>query len=239
MFLRGVDPVAQDLAEYDEIGASRVLPIPTYQLDRGKFENHLATQVVADGVTLLDNSTVRKVDLAPGAHRVLLRGADGERELQSRFLVDASGRRAWLRKGVDLGRPARHNNHAIWFRVEGSLEIDEWSSAGDWRDRCHGDSRRYSTNHFTGPGYWLWLIPLASKATSVGLVFDPNFVDMQSVRKHDGLLQWLAGEHPLVAQQLAERVPLDYHCLENYAVASRQVFSSDGWMTSGDSGVFF
>jgi len=33
MFLRGEDKITQDLASYDEIGASRVLPIPTYQLD--------------------------------------------------------------------------------------------------------------------------------------------------------------------------------------------------------------
>ena len=238
MFLRGERPIAGDLAQYDEIGASRVLPIPTYQLDRGKFENHLAEECLADGVTLLDQTTVRKVDLAPGAHRVQVRGENGERVLKSRFLVDASGRRAWLRKSAELSRPTRHNNHAIWYRIEGSLEIDEWSGAGDWQNRCHGSSRRYSTNHFTGPGYWLWLIPLASNATSIGLVFDPKLVPPQAVRNHESLMQWLALEHPLVAEQLAARAPLDYHVLENYAVASSQVFSSDGWMTSGDSGVF-
>lgn len=238
MFLRGEQPITHDLAQYDEIGASRVLPIPTYQLDRGRFENHLAQECVDDGVALLDATTVRKVTTAPGAHQVTLRDGSGERQVQSRYLVDASGRRAWLRKGGELDRPSRHNNHAIWFRVEGRLEIDEWSHASEWQGRCHGDSRRYSTNHFTGPGYWLWLIPLASGATSVGVVFDPTFVEMSCVRNHSALLQWLAVEHPLVAQQLAGRTPLDFHVLENYAVASSQVFSADGWMTSGDSGVF-
>jgi len=238
MFLRGEDKITQDLGSYDEIGASRVLPIPTYQLDRGKFENHLAERCVASGIELLDNTTVRDLTLKPGAHQVKIRSDAGEHTMGCRYLVDASGRRAWLRNSVELARPTRHNNHAVWFRVDGSLEIDQWSSSSAWQARCHGDSRRYSTNHFTGPGYWLWLIPLASKATSIGLVFDPSFVDLSSVRKHDGLLRWLENEHPLVAEQLAARTPLDYHCLENYAVASSQVFSSDGWMTSGDSGVF-
>ena len=238
MFLRGEDKITHDLSSYDEIGASRVLPIATYQLDRGKFENHLAECCVASGIELLDNTTVRDLYLIPGAHQVKVRSQAGEQTMGCRYLVDASGRRAWLRNSAELERPARHNNHAVWFRVEGSLEIDEWSGASDWQQRCHGDSRRFSTNHFTGPGYWLWLIPLASQATSVGLVFDPNFVDMGAVRKHDRLLKWLEGEHPLVAQQLADREPLDYHCLENYAVASSQVFSSEGWMTTGDSGVF-
>jgi len=238
MFLRGEQEIRHDLSDYDEIGASRVLPIPTYQLDRGRFENHLAELCLAAGVELLDDTTVRSLQLEPGAHQLNIRGEAGQGKLGCRYLVDASGRRAWLRNSVELERPARHNNHAVWFRVDGSLEIDDWSHASDWRGRCHGDSRRYSTNHFTGPGYWLWLIPLASQATSVGLVFDPNFVDLGEVRKHDRLLKWLAGEHPLVAEQLAGRPPLDYHVLTNYAMASTQVFSSDGWMTSGDSGVF-
>ncbi len=238
MFLRGESVIRDDLAVYDEIGASRVLPIPTYQLDRGRFENFLAADCVADGTRLYDGSTVRDISVQPGKHQVRVRSEGTETTLAARFLVDASGRRAWLRKQSALGRPARHNNHAVWFRVEGSLEIDDWGGAAQWQRRCHGDSRRYSTNHFTGPGYWLWLIPLASNATSVGLVFDPRFVDSQRVKKHDRLIQWLATEHPIVAMQLEGRKPLDYHVMENYAVASSQVFSSDGWMTSGDSSVF-
>ncbi|MFK7914328.1 MAG: NAD(P)/FAD-dependent oxidoreductase [Pseudomonadales bacterium] len=238
LFLRGAEPVTGDLAQYDEIGASRVLPIPTYQLDRGRFENHLADVCRADGVRLLDGVTVRDVDLARGAHKVALRSGEGESAFRARYLVDASGRRAWLRKGEDLGRSARHNNCAIWFRVDGALDVDSWSSDASWQARCHGSSRRLSTNHFTGPGYWLWLIPLSSGATSVGLVFDPKYLAMEQVRKHDKLLSWLQGEHPLVAARLRDLEPLDFHVMENYAVTSAQVFSDDGWMTTGDAGIF-
>lgn len=238
LFLRGAEPIADDLARYDEIGASRVLPIPTYQLDRGRFENHLSDVCVADGVRLLDGATVRKVDLGSGAHRVALRTDGDEHVFRSRYLVDASGRRAWLRKGEALSRPARHNNCAIWFRVDGELDLDRWSSDAQWQRRCHGSPRRLSTNHFTGPGYWLWLIPLSSGTTSVGLVFDPKLLPLDAVRKHEDLLHWLRGEHPLVAGHLENRMPLDYHVMENYAVTSAQVFSDDGWMTTGDAGIF-
>jgi len=95
-----------------------------------------------------------------------------------------------------------------------------------------------STNHFSGPGYWLWLIPLASDCTSVGLVFDPAIVALEEVNNHDRLLRWLQVEHPLVAAQLADRPALDFHVLKDYAVGCRQMFSADGWMLSGDAGVF-
>ncbi|MEM1231030.1 MAG: tryptophan 7-halogenase [Pseudomonadota bacterium] len=238
LFLRGADPIRDDLARYDEIGASRTLPIPTYQLDRGRFENHLAQACSNDGVQLLDGTTVRQVELGDRRHRVTLRDDGSERCLQSRYLIDASGRRAWVRKGEDLSRPARHDNCAIWFRVEGDIELDSFSSDPQWLARCHGQSRRLSTNHFTGPGYWLWLIPLSSNATSVGLVFDPKRLPLKAVRQHADLLQWLAQEHPIIAEVLAQREPLDYHVLENYAVTSAQVFSEQGWMTTGDAGIF-
>ena len=238
LFLRGQEPIHDDLARYDEIGPSRVLPIPTYQLDRGRFENHLAQDCLASGVRLLDATTVRSVDLQAGAHQVKLRNEAQEISYRARFLVDASGRRAWLRRAASLSRPARHGNHAIWFRIEGELDVDAWGTGSAWQQRCHTTERRLSTNHFTGPGYWLWLIPLASNATSVGLVFDPKYVDLAQVRTHAALLAWLQREHPLVAAALQDRPLLDFHLMENYAVTSAQVFSAQGWMTSGDAGIF-
>ncbi|MEM1434018.1 MAG: NAD(P)/FAD-dependent oxidoreductase [Pseudomonadota bacterium] len=244
LFLRGADPIADDLARYDEVGASQPLPIATYQLDRGRFENHLGELVSSAGVDLLDGATVRTVDLTPGAHQVRIRRSSGngatsaETTLKARFLVDASGRRALLRTQQDLKKPARHDNHALWFRVEGALDLDRWSSDTAWQARCMGTPRRLSTNHFSGPGYWLWLIPLAGNYTSVGLVFDPKIVDSGAVRSHDKLLHWLAAEHPLLADQLAGLPPLDFHFLENYAASCRQVFSPDGWALSGDAGLF-
>ncbi len=238
LFLRGEKVITDDLARYDEIGASRVLPIPTYQLDRGRFENHLAQDCIDSGVRLLDSTTVRNIELQPGQHLVQLRSDVQQTTYRCRYLIDASGRRAWLRRAAALSRPARHDNHAIWFRIEGELDVDAWGRDANWQMRCGDTSRRLSTNHFTGPGYWLWLIPLSSNATSVGLVFDPKYVDLSHVRQHDNLLNWLEGEHPLVAARLRGREPLDFHVLENYAVTSAQVFSEEGWMTTGDAGMF-
>ncbi|MEZ5595979.1 MAG: tryptophan 7-halogenase [Pseudomonadales bacterium] len=238
MFLRGETPISDDLACYDEIGVSRVLPIPTYQIDRGRLENHLTMLNRQAGVSVLDGTTIRSVSTSVRTHLVTLRSDAGESTIQARYLVDATGRRAFLRSQTGLSRAVRHRNHAIWLRVEGALDIDRWSNDAQWAARCHGKSRRLSTNHFTGPGYWVWLIPLASGCTSVGLVFDPTLVDLDEVNSHAGLLDWLRREHPLVAAALENRSVLDFHVLKSYAVGSRQLFHEDGWMLTGDAGVF-
>ncbi len=239
LFCRGERSVSRDLSDYDEIGPSAPLPIPTYQVDRGRLENYLADSWRKMG-ELQDGTTVRSVDLLSGAHRVTTRDTKAgiETTLRCRYLVDASGRRGLLRARNQSGKSARHNHHAVWFRVEGRLDVDTWSCDREWLSRCGGRSRRESTNHFTGPGYWLWLIPLASDATSVGLVFDPKAVRLQDVRKREDLLKWLAREHPLVGAQIATREPIDHHVLQDYAIGNTQVFSSEAWAATGDAGVF-
>ena len=240
LFFRGEKPIDRDLAAYDELGPSEALPIATYQLDRGRFENHLAMTWNEVG-ELRDGTAVRSVEVERGAHRVVLRDAGEGREktLRCRYLIDASGRRGFLRRSRGTARSARHRQHAVWFRLQGPVDVDSLSADSDWLSRCSGElPRRASTIHFTGPGYWLWLIPLASGATSVGLVFDPARVALKEVRSRADLIRWLAREHPLVAAELAEREALDHSFLSNYAVGNSHVFSEDGWAATGDASLF-
>jgi len=238
LFFRGKQAITDDVSRYDEVGPSTVLPIPTFQIDRGRFENHLAAECRAQGIGLFDQTTIRNIKLSAGQHCVTVRSDDSEQTIQARYLVDASGRRAWLRTQGVLKKELHHDNHAVWFRVEGSLDVDSWSQNQEWLARCHGSPRRLSTNHFTGPGYWVWLIPLASGTTSVGVVFDPMLLALETVNTHERFMRWLASEHPLVAAVVGSRAVLDFHVLKNYAIGSQQVMSSDGWMMTGDAGPF-
>ena len=238
VFCRGETPIRDDMAQYDEIGTSAALPIPTYQLDRGRLENHLAASWRGNG-ELCDGTTVRAIESARNDHRIVVRDVETgvERSMRCRYLVDASGRRAWLRRQQRLSRSVRHDHHAVWFRVAGAMDVDAWSANSAWLARCHGTPRRLSTNHFTGPGYWLWLIPLASGMTSVGLVFDPRQVSAKDVRTYPGLVRWLTRSHPLVAARIAGSDVLDRHAIANYAIGSSRVFGED-WATVGDAGMF-
>ncbi len=227
-----------DMAEYDELGPSHSLPVATYQLDRGILENHLANLARQRGIELLDRATVRSVDLAAGRHRVGYVHGDQSRRLVSRFLVDASGRRAWLRKQQGVERPTRHGNGAAWFRVAAEIDVDQWSRSSEWLSRCHGKSRRLSTNHFMGPGYWVWVIPLASRASSIGVVFDPALVDASAVSTHAGLSRWLAAEQPLLAHALEGAEVMDFHVMHRYPAGASGIYSDDGWMLCGDAAVF-
>ena len=61
-----------DLDAVTELGASRYLATPSYQLDRGIFENYLGEHVRERGVHFIDGAVVRRFELGKdgGAHQV-------------------------------------------------------------------------------------------------------------------------------------------------------------------------
>ena len=230
-----------DLADCVEIGVSRLLPTPSWQIDRGRFENFLGERARALGVRFIDGAMVQRIDTGTDgeAHRLEFR-RDGEtRALASRWLVDASGRAGVLKRKLGLAETNDHDANAAWWRVEGILDVDGWGDA-EWRGRCDPPERWRSTNHLCGPGYWFWLIPLASGAHSLGIVCDPALHPLDTIDTPDKAMAWLRTHQPRVARALEEggHASMDFRYLRHFSHGCRQVFSGDRWALTGDAGLF-
>src|SRR5690554_1875683 len=63
---------ATDFSDQDELGASQTFGIPTYQIDRGDIENHLAARVKAAGVEIIQTADISGLDISPGSYSVNL-----------------------------------------------------------------------------------------------------------------------------------------------------------------------
>ena len=63
-----------DIENVTEMGASRYLSTPSYQIDRGIFENYLGGRAHSLGVQFVHGATVRGIDMGTGgaAHAVRL-----------------------------------------------------------------------------------------------------------------------------------------------------------------------
>ena len=122
----------------------------------------------------------------------------------------------------------------------GAIDIDGMSSRSAWHERISGMPRRMSTNHFMGPGYWIWFIPLPGDRTSVGIVADPSLHPFETFRDYDSCLAWLAREQPLCAQALAASgdAPMDFRYLRGFSHDCKRLWSSEGWGLTGEAGVF-
>ncbi len=225
-----------------ELGVSRLLPTPSWQIDRGRFENFLARRAQAQGVRFADGATVRGFELSDdgGDHRVRFDHRGEARELSCRWLVDASGRAALLKRKLGLVRGNDHDVNAVWWRVHGLLDPNDWSRDAQWLQRCDPPDRWRSTNHMCGPGYWFWLIPLASGAHSLGIVCDAKRHPLETMDSHDKAMDWLRRHQPQVAASLdrGAHPPQDFRFLRHFSHGAGQVFSAKRWALTGDAGVF-
>ena len=233
----------RDIDQVTEIGASRYLSVPSYQIDRGIFENFLAEEAARQGVRFIDGATVRRIDLADDPrqpHRI--EWSDGERThaMQTRWLVDACGRAGMLKRKLGLAQPNAHACNAVWFRIGERISIDGWSDDPQWRSRCEPQSRWLSTNHLVGAGYWVWLIPLASGSHSVGIVADPRLHPLERMDSFERALQWLATWQPRLHDALADKRHLlqDFAFMRNFSYGCKQVFSGQRWALTGEAGLF-
>ncbi|TYT26819.1 FAD-dependent oxidoreductase [Luteimonas viscosa] len=225
-----------------ELGVSQLLPTPSWQIDRGRFENFLGERARALGVDFRDGAVVRGLELAEGddEHVVTLEHGGQARTLHCRWVVDASGRAGLLKRKLDLAMANDHDANAVWWRVDGFVDPNRWSCDPAWLQRCDPPDRWRSTNHMCGPGYWFWLIPLACGAHSLGIVCDAKMHPLETMNTHAKAMGWLRRHQPQVAASLeqGEHALQDFLFLRHFSYGAKQVFSTRRWATTGEAGVF-
>lgn len=232
----------EDIDATLELGASRFLATPAYQIDRGIFENFLGAHARALGVRFIDAAVVRDLEVGAAGqpHRIELERGGAREAVQAHWLIDASGRAGLLKRKLALAQPNEHDANAVWFRIGTKIDVDDWSQNAAWRDRCTPHNRWLSTNHLCGDGYWVWLIPLASGSHSVGIVCDARLHPLETMNTFDKALDWLRVHQPRLAVEVErKRARLqDFAFLRNFSYGCKQVFSADRWALTGEAGVF-
>ncbi|OAX89221.1 halogenase [Xanthomonas nasturtii] len=231
-----------DIDRCTELGVSKILPTPSWQIDRGRFENFLGERARAQGITFVDSCSVKDIALSEDDtdHAVRFERDGTPGTLSARWVVDASGRAGLLKRKLGLAQDNDHNANAVWWRVEGLIDPNGWSQDSSWLQRCTPPDRWRSTNHMCGPGYWFWLIPLSSGAHSLGIVCDAQMHPLEGMNTHEKAMAWLRTHQPQVAATLdqADYRLQDFLFLRNFSYGCKQVFSPQRWALTGEAGVF-
>lgn len=233
-----------DITRRVELGSSVFPPLATYQIDRGRLENELASRCEAAGVELLSGSKVVGIDIRPdeALHTVRVSGPDEARDLRTRWAIDASGRSQQLqRHHQKLRMKVGHSANAAWFRIAHPIDVASWTSDGDWHSRITEGDRARSTNHLMGDGYWVWLIRLPSGSTSVGIVAEDSTHPFSAFNTFDKARAWLRDKEPQCAAVIDEHADSvqDFRVIRDYSYSCEQVFSGhERWCLTGESGVF-
>lgn len=225
------------IAARPEIGPAEFPLVPSYQIDRGRLEADLREMCEADGVTLREGVSVRDIELrAEGDH--VVHTSDGE--VRARWVIDASGRQRLLQKKLGLRTDSPVAASAAWFRVRDQVRIGQLvpDSEREWHARDIDDTRWLSTVHLMGEGYWVWIIPLASGYTSVGVVANADTHAFADFNTPDRLRAWLRRHEPRLAERLTDVPFEDFGVRHDYSYLTRQVLSAERWACVGEAAFF-
>ncbi len=232
------------LQQRPEIGTTHASPLNSYQIDRALLEKDVKRLNAEMGIQMLSESKVEDIELADdnGFHTITLRqkASDQRCTVRCRWVIDAMGRRRFLQKKLGIAEAHNRLHSAAWFRLKGRIDVCDLvpRSESEWHGRVPDNNRYYSTNHLMEHGRWVWLIPLASGHTSIGIVAREDFFPFEGYNTYERALQWLRTYEPLLWNRIKDLEPVDFQCLRHYSYNAKQVFSLQRWACTGDAAIF-
>lgn len=184
----------------------------SFQVRRSDFDHLLLQHAAEAGADVREGWRVREVDFVPdfGGGSVVAQADDGsQRQIDARFIIDASGRDTFLaNRFQSKARNPRHASAAIFAHYE-DVPRGPGSEAGDitiyWFD--HG---------------WFWVIPLHDGITSVGVVCWPYYLKSRRGVDLDQFFADTVALCPRLAERMAgARQARPAEATGNYSYASR------------------
>ena len=206
------------------IGAS---PPHAFQVWRQDFDKMLYDHARECGADAREGHAVVKVEQngARDTHLDVHTDDGGSYRVQARYVVDASGRDAFLSAKKKLRRKnAQHQSAAIFGHFRGA----ERRSGAD-----AGNISIYSFEHG-----WMWMIPLPDGVMSVGAVCRPDYLKQRKGRTVE-FLQATLQCSPALWRRLehAELIGNEVRVTGNYSYDSLQM-GGPGWVLVGDAFAF-
>ncbi len=196
-----------------------------FQVKREEFDQLLFRHAAAQGVDAREGARVCKLEFTrSGATASVETGNGGRTDLKARYVIDATGRDAFLGGRLQLRRKhPRHQSAAMFAHFRGVVP-----RAGD----DAGNISIYAHDHG-----WAWMIPLRDGVFSVGIVADPAMLKSRRERPAEFLAKVLEGI-PGAGERMARATIIgNLHATGNYSYLCRRLVGP-GWMMAGDAGAF-
>lgn len=231
----------EDIASRVELGPRKWLYTPSHQLDRGTLENYLVQRTTELGTEVLLDSSVTEVEFEKDKNTVTYKSKGEKFSATCRWVADATGRGSLLKRKFGFAKPMEHHANAVWWRLKGVIDITDWSDNEAWKNYPEVKLRYLSTVHFLDKGYWVWVIPLGSKNTSIGIVADPAVHPFDTFDTYEKSLEWLKVNEPLCYKMLEPETPnkMDFKILKHYAHDSGRAYDgAQRWGCVGEAAAF-
>ncbi|HWX65019.1 MAG TPA: NAD(P)/FAD-dependent oxidoreductase [Rhodanobacter sp.] len=230
VFKPGADFEAKNERGYNTYAFARAIgnsPPHAYQVWRQDFDKMLYDHARECGADAREGHEVVQVEQrGPRESWLDVKTDDGRSYcIQTRYVVDASGRDAFLSAKKKLRRKNdQHQSAAIFGHYRGAER-----RAGE----DAGNISIYSFEHG-----WMWMIPLPDGVMSVGAVCRPEYLKQRKGRTVEFLLDTLKRSPALWRRlQHAQLIDDEVRVTGNYSYDSTQM-GGPGWVLVGDAFAF-
>lgn len=230
VYKAGADFEANNERGYRTYNFARALgnsPPHAFQVWREDFDKMLFEHARENGADTREGTEVTAVDQrGPRQTVVDVRSDDGRNyQLQCRYLLDASGRDAFMAGKKKIRRKNPEHQSAAIFGHFRNAQMRTGDEAGNISiyNFAHG---------------WMWMIPLPNGLMSVGAVCRPDYLKQRRGNTHAFLFETLK-LNPALWQRIAtaELVGNEVRVTGNYSYDAT-VIGGPGWMLVGDAFAF-
>jgi hypothetical protein len=214
--------------------------MPSWQLDRKTLEKDMLRMNEEDGVHLLRPYRAKEIKKGDGCHLVEVSPKGGEplTSISAKWIIDATGRKRLFNRTFlkgNLQEVPNPNTASFWIRVK---DVDRRCFSPTVHDPRTITSPYFSTNHFFGHGYWIWMIPLASGELSIGIVCDKDLVDIKEIFKQEKFIDFLKAEHRILYNLCTSGEIVDCLALYHLPYRSKRYYDASRWALIGDAAAF-
>jgi flavin-dependent dehydrogenase len=229
IFKPGADFEADNERGYNTYAFARAIgnsPPHAYQVWRQDFDKMLYDHARESGADAREGHEVVSVEqIGPRETRLEVRtGAGRGYGIQARYLVDASGRDAFLSAKKKLRRKNdEHQSAAIFGHFRGA------------EPRPGEDAGNISIYRFDHG--WMWMIPLPDGVMSIGAVCRPEYLKQRKGRTAEFLLDTLSQSAGLRRRIEHAELIGEVRVTGNYSYDSTRM-GGPGWVLVGDAFAF-
>jgi flavin-dependent dehydrogenase len=229
IFKPGADFEADNDRGYNTYAFARAIgnsPPHAYQVWRQDFDKMLYDHARESGADAREGHEVLRIDqIGPRETRLEVRTDAGRSYgIQARYLVDASGRDAFLSAKKKLRRKnGQHQSAAIFGHFRGAAR------------RAGEDAGNISIYRFDHG--WMWMIPLPDGVMSIGAVCRPEYLKQRKERTGEFLMDTLHLSPGLQKRIEGAELIGEVRVTGNYSYDSTQM-GGPGWVMVGDAFAF-
>jgi flavin-dependent dehydrogenase len=229
IFKPGADFEADNDRGYNTYAFARAIgnsPPHAYQVWRQDFDKMLYDHARESGADAREGHEVLRIDqTGPRETRLEVRTDEGRSYgIQARYLIDASGRDAFLSARKKLRRKnGRHQSAAIFGHFRGAAL------------RAGEDAGNISIYRFDHG--WMWMIPLPDGVMSIGAVCRPEYLKQRKGRTVEFLMDTLNLSPGLQKRIEGAELISEVRVTGNYSYDSTRM-GGPGWVMVGDAFAF-